>query len=89
MRTVLHAILSLVLAVAFPQVALAGGPSKGKHKGPEVSTEHKSEEGLEHGKAYAGTRGEEEEEEATSTETEEGKAKKEKKEKKEKKSKEY
>jgi hypothetical protein len=29
---------------------------KGKHKGPEISVEHKSEQGLEHGKAYAGTK---------------------------------
>ena len=28
----------------------------GKHKGPETSAEHKSEQGLEHGKAYAGTK---------------------------------
>jgi len=29
---------------------------KGKQKGPDTSVEHKSEQGIEHGEAYAGTK---------------------------------
>jgi len=44
----------LVLAFGLSTSVLA--KDKGKHKGPEISAEHKSEQGLEHGKAYAGTK---------------------------------
>ena len=47
----------------------------GKHKGPETSAEQKSEQGLEHGEAYAGTKEKKEKD---------GKDKDDKKEKKEK-----
>jgi len=52
----------------------------GKHKGPETSAEHKSEQGLEHGDAYAGTKEKKEKDDKD-------KGDKEKKEKKEKKGK--
>jgi len=47
-------IIMLVLAFGLSTSVLA--KDKGKHKGPEISAEHKSEQGLEHGKAYAGTK---------------------------------
>jgi len=47
-------IIMLVLAYGLSTSVLA--KDKGKHKGPEISAEHKSEQGLEHGKAYAGTK---------------------------------
>ncbi len=47
-------IIMLVLAFGLSTSVLA--EDKGKHKGPEISAEHKSEQGLEHGKAYAGTK---------------------------------
>ena len=47
-------IIMLVLAFGISTSVLA--KDKGKHKGPEISAEHKSEQGLEHGKAYAGTK---------------------------------
>jgi len=47
-------IIMLVLSFGLSTSVLA--EDKGKHKGPEISAEHKSEQGLEHGKAYAGTK---------------------------------
>ena len=47
-------IIILVLSFGLSTSVLA--EDKGKHKGPEISAEHKSEQGLEHGKAYAGTK---------------------------------
>jgi len=47
-------IIMLVLSFGLSTSVLA--EDKGKHKGPKISAEHKSEQGLEHGKAYAGTK---------------------------------
>ena len=65
----------------------------GKHKGPETSAEQKSEQGLEHGEAYAGTKEKEEkgdkdkDDKEKKEKSDKDKGDKEKKEKKEKKGK--
>ncbi len=45
-------ILTFGISASYPLLA----EDRGKHSGPEISVEQKSEQGLEHGKAYAGTR---------------------------------
>ena len=47
-------IIMLVLAFGLSTSVLA--EDKGKHKGPETSAEQKSEQGLEHDEAYAGSK---------------------------------
>ncbi len=43
-----------ILIFAFGLSTSVSAEDKGKHKGPEISVEQKSEQGLEQGKAYAG-----------------------------------
>jgi len=77
-------ILAIVIALSFSVSGYAKDKNeKGQHKGPDTSVEHKSEAGLEHGEAYAGTKEKKEKEEKVK----EDKDKKEGKDKKEKKSK--
>jgi len=87
-------ILAIVIALSFSVSGFAKDKNeKGQHKGPDTSVEHKSEAGLEHGGAYAGTKEKKENEEKVKEEKDkekkekEGKDKKEDKDKKEKKSK--
>ncbi len=79
MRNILILIIFLLSAI-LPINSVA--EDKEKTSGVESSAEHKSEQGLEHGKAYAGTKEKKEKEEK------EGKEKESKKDKKEKGSKE-
>lgn len=60
----------------------AAAQSQGLKKGPEISADRKSEQGLEHGKAYAGTREKKKDGELEDDQDEMKKAKKDKAEKK-------
>ncbi|MDH3314978.1 MAG: hypothetical protein OER43_04305 [Gammaproteobacteria bacterium] len=59
----------------------AAAQSQGLKKGPEISADRKSEQGLEHGNAYAGTREKKKDEEQYVDQDEMKKAKKDKAEK--------
>jgi hypothetical protein len=76
MKNLLTAFSIVLMITAFSQPLFAG--EENRQSGVEVSTEHKSEQGAEHGKAYAGSKEKEDKEEKVE------KDKKEKKEKKEK-----
>ena len=86
--------LAIVIVLSFSVSGFAKDKNKkGQHKGPETSVEHKSEAGVEHGEAYAGTKEKKEKEEKVKEDKDkekkekEDKDKKERKDKKEKKSK--
>lgn len=64
-----------------------GKEDKGQHKGDGMSMEQKSEQGMEHGEAYAGTKEKKENEEKVKEEKNMEKDSKDKKEKKSKKEK--
>ena len=79
-------ILAVVIVLSFSVSGYAKDKNeKGQHKGPETSVEHKSEAGVEHGEAYAGTK--EKKEKEDKVKEEKGKKEKEDKNKKEKKAK--
>ena len=85
MRDVISACLLLLV---FGWGVGAYGDEEHKQSGVEVSTEHKSEEGLEHGKAYAGSKEKKKDAELSGdSDGADDKEKKDKKAKKEKKSK--
>ncbi len=87
----MHNLLKILVVTILLGFSVSGYPKdkneKGQHKGPGTSTEHKSEQGLEHGEAYAGTKEKKEKEEKVKEEKD--KKEKEVKDKKEKKSKKY
>jgi len=78
--------LAIVIMLSFSVSGFAKDKNeKGQHKGPETSVEHKSEAGVEHGEAYAGTKEKKEKEDKVKEEKD--KKEKEDKNKKEKKAK--
>lgn len=81
--------LAIVIMLSFSVSGIAKDKNeKGQHKGPETSVEHKSEAGVEHGEAYAGTKEKKEKEDKVKEEKDKKEKKdKDKKEKKAKKGK--
>ena len=80
----LTTILAVVLAISFATGAAADDERKKGHGAGGVRADHASEKGMEKGKAWAGTRENEDEEEKPKKEKKEKKERKEKKEKKQK-----
>jgi len=75
-------ILAIVIALSFSVSGYAKDKNeKGQHKGPDTSVEHKSEAGLEHGEAYAGTKEKKEKEEKVKEDKDKEKKEKEDKDK--------
>ena len=87
MQHIFKIAIIIMMSSGVTGIAYAGDKEdKGQHKGDGMSLEHKSEQGMEHGKAYAGTREKNEKEEKVKEEKDKDKDK-ETKDKKEKKSK--
>lgn len=90
MRHIFKIAIIIMMAFGLTVSAYAGDKEdKGQHKGDGMSLEKKSEQGMEHGEAYAGTKEKKEKEEKVKEEKDKDKDKdsKDKKEKKSKKEK--